>query len=170
MRRALHIALFTIMLGALAPCMELHAQEKSDSTKMTKEEALETLRRIESRPFGRRVRELRGKMLDWLLMSDLDTRDCGGLDHLLASANSYIGFDLMVQIPLSSARFILEHPDSAANTLAVRRAGVRGALALYEAHRRATPRFAVDDLDALLKARDNGTLDGVIVEATRGCR
>jgi hypothetical protein len=79
--------------------------------------------------------------------------------------------EIFFQMPLSSAAFIIEHPDQAKDDVAVNKAGLEGALRAYEAILKAKPKAKWPFLDELIERREKGTLEEYVREiATTKCK
>jgi hypothetical protein len=72
---------------------------------------------------------------------------------------------------MSSAAFIIEHPDQARDDVAVNKAGIEGTLKAYEAILRTKPKARWPFLDELIARRDKGTLEDYVREiSTTKCK
>lgn len=74
------------------------------------------------------------------------------------------------QFALSSAAFIIEHPDKAADEVAPYIAGVEGVLRTYKSTIKSEPEARSDELDELLKLQAAGTLADYVRKAAKDCQ
>ena len=69
----------------------------------------------------------------------------------------------------SQAKFIIEHPDKAADEVAVQLAGVEGVLRMWQAIKAAKPKAKFPVLDELLVKQRAGTLADHVQEGWNKC-
>jgi len=74
------------------------------------------------------------------------------------------------QFALSSAAFIIEHPDKASDEVAHYIAGVEGVLRAYKATLKSEPEARSDELDVLLQKQASGTLADYVRKAAKDCQ
>ncbi len=74
------------------------------------------------------------------------------------------------QFALSSAAFIIEHPDRATDQVAPYIAGVEGVLRAYKSTVKSEPEAKSDELDELLKMQAAGTLADYVRKAAKDCQ
>jgi hypothetical protein len=78
--------------------------------------------------------------------------------------------ELEMQPMFSSAAFIIEHPDKAADEPAIYQAGLEGTLKAYEAILKSKPKAKWEFLDELVIRRDKGELNAYVMEVLQnGC-
>lgn len=88
------------------------------------------IRAVEAHPFAPDVLEARRALLVWLIDSpDITVHVCAGPAEALAGAPA----ELIYQWQVSSAAYMIEHPDSANDAARVSVGGLRGALATWAA-------------------------------------
>lgn len=78
--------------------------------------------------------------------------------------------EMVTQLLLSSAAFIIGNPDAARDDRAQYLAGVEGVLNAYQSVLRDKPRAASKALDDLLRKQKDGTLVEFIRDVSRDCR
>lgn len=74
------------------------------------------------------------------------------------------------QFAISSAAFIIEHPDKATDQVAPYIAGVEGVLRAYKSTVKSEPEAKSDELDELLKMQAAGTLADYVRKAAKDCQ
>jgi hypothetical protein len=74
------------------------------------------------------------------------------------------------QFALSSAAFLIEHPDKAGDEVAPYIAGVEGVLRAYKSTLKSEPEATSDELDELLKLQVAGTLADYVRKAAKDCQ
>ncbi|HVZ40714.1 MAG TPA: hypothetical protein VHI13_15650 [Candidatus Kapabacteria bacterium] len=137
---------------------------------LNREQVMAIARRLETDPLGEGARTLRQAAMQWLARStDLLMTPCDELMSPMATWHAKYGNELMSQILLSGAAFLLAHPDSATDPIAVHRAGMIGCLRAYEAILRREPREVIPSLDLFIEYRDYGNFDDYIARVTAPC-
>lgn len=74
------------------------------------------------------------------------------------------------QLLISSAAFLIEHPDQAENYRAQSIAGMEGVLKTYSAIIKADPQATAKSLDDLLEKQREGKLADAVGETTKSCQ
>ena len=73
------------------------------------------------------------------------------------------------QLLISSAAFLIEHPEQADNYRAQSIGGMEGVLKAYAAILKAEPQATAKSLDALLQKQREGKLAEAVSEVVKGC-
>ena len=77
--------------------------------------------------------------------------------------------EITQQMIISSAAFMIEHPDKAKDEQAVALSGLLGALKTYQAILKQDPGSRWPYADKLIQMRDQGKLDGYVTETRKKC-
>ncbi|MFN7941081.1 MAG: hypothetical protein U0X73_05755 [Thermoanaerobaculia bacterium] len=158
-----------LLLSLTMPCVA-GAGSRGPSTSEERAKAVQLVHLLEAQPLHKDAKSARTWLLAWLAeVPDITVSMCPALLGLHVEKREKYAAELALQQALSSAAFIIEKPDQASNPAAVDLAGVEGVLRAYEALLAAKPTARIPSLDALLKARADGTLAGVVAENAKGC-
>jgi hypothetical protein len=168
------ILILTLALLFVVIAQKTPAQERGPSTPEERAKALQIARQLESDPLGKDAKEARSWMLTWLInVPDISVTVCPNyLEPLFGKdKNKNYASDLTLQMTLSSAAFIIEHPDQAKDDVAVNKAGLEGTLRAYEAILKTKPKATWPFLDQLIERRNKGTLEDYVREiSTTKCK
>jgi carboxypeptidase Q len=143
---------------------------RGPSTPEERQRAVAVVRALEEDPLNRDARQWRQWLVAWLSeIPDITVSMCLSLLGETFESERRYGAELGLQQSLSSAAFMIEHPDRVQDRLAVSLAGVEGVIAAYEALLSKKPKARFASLDALLEAREKGELQGVVASNMESC-
>ncbi|MBS1911954.1 MAG: hypothetical protein JST22_08220 [Bacteroidetes bacterium] len=170
MNRLLLLIPLLALLGRSPAPAQTAAADSALHAPLNREQMVVIAQRLEADPLGDSARTLRQAAMQWLAQStDLLMTPCDELMSPMATWRAKYGNELMSQILLSGAAFLLAHPDSAADPIAVHRAGMIGCLRAYEAILCREPQAVIPSLDLFIEYRDYGNLDDYIAQITAPC-
>lgn len=153
------VALALVFALGLA-ASEASAQKRGPSTPEERAQVVRLVRALESDPLGKEAKDARSSVLRWLIeVPDVSVTVCSDYLKPLMDKDKNYSSELFFQMTLSSAAFIIEHPDQAKDDVAVNKAGVEGALRAYEAILKQKPKAQWPFLDELIQRREKGTLE-----------
>src|SRR5690348_13155036 len=134
-------------LASLCAAVTICAAAEPTSDK-TKARMIELIGKLEADPFTKDGREIRSEVLIWLTEApDVSVSVCGDVLGDITKFKGDEGGTLVVQLAFSEAKFILEHPDKAADQHEINVAGVEGVLRTYASMRVSKPKLAIRQLD-----------------------
>jgi hypothetical protein len=143
---------------------------RGPSTSEERSKAVNLVRALEADPLNEGARDSRRWLVAWLSeIPDITVQMCPALLGENFEVNKKYAAELALQQSLSSAAFIIEHPDRANDKLAVSIAGVEGVFKAYEAILTQKPKAHFKSLDALLEARSKGTLESIVAQNMKAC-
>src|SRR4029453_5511192 len=140
---------------------QVHAADvRGLSTAAERAEVVAPIRALEQNPLAEDAPTTRQQLRQWMIdVPDIRFRFCTELlGHALPQDYPY-GQELNMQVTLSGAVLTIEHPERARDELAIDRAGVEGALRVYERLLAARPEARLAFLDDLVAKRERGELD-----------
>ena len=150
-------ALLLAALSMVATTSVVNAAEATSAE--TKARMISLISKLESDPFTRDGRDIRGEVISWLTEApDVTVKVCTNVLGDITKIKGDDGGTLVVQLMLSEAKFILEHPDKEADQLAVNVAGIEGVLRTYAAMRAVKPKLAIREFDQLAQLQTSGQL------------
>ena len=147
------------------------AAARGPSTPAERKKAVETTRRLERYPLSPSANADRMWLLKWIVdIPDINVRGCSGpLDALIQDDGSRYGKQLYAQSMFGMTAFMIEHPQSKEDWVAVQTAGVESTLRAYQSLLAAEPGARWEELDALLEARREGKLHDLVEQTMEGC-
>jgi hypothetical protein len=145
------------------------AQEPTSSEK--KAEMIRRVDSLEVHPYGNDADGSRKAVMEWLTDApDVTVTVCGAL---LGDVEKLEGEKddpgLLLQLMFAEARFILQHPEQAQDEKAVHTAGLKGALAFYDAMKKERPGVKFATIERIAKANADGKLDDLVSTAIKKC-
>jgi hypothetical protein len=126
---------------------------------------------LESDPYAKDGKDIRREVLVWLIDApDVTVGICTNVLGDIKKLKGDDGATLTTQLAFSQAKYILEHPDKAADKHAVNIAGVEGVLRTYDAMKRAKPKVKFAPMEQLLQLQSNGGLDAFVDSGLAQCK
>ena len=145
-------------------------EARGPSTPQERDQAVRLVHLLEADPLASKARDARTWLVTWLAeVPDITVAMCTGLLGPDFDSHGKFASELAVQQALSSAAFKIEHPDEAADDIAVNTAAVSGVLLAYESVLKQHPKAKQKSLDALIAARESGSLRARVVELSKSC-
>lgn len=171
MRKSLTLfaAVFALALCAGAA----GAQEKrKPSTPEQRQRAVETATLLENEPFHKDAKKLREQLLLFLIQApDIHVTLCSDVLGDYSQIKGEYASLVTGQLAFSTAKFVIEHPEQAADHERAFLAGVEGVLRTYQNIKKAKPKVEMKPLEALLAKQQAGELaDFVKAAAATGCK
>ena len=147
------------------------AADRGPSTKAEREKAVRIAHQIEAAPLDKGLRSDREWALKWLIeVPDVHVVLCPHVLGDFLNTKYKYSSEIMVQLTLSSAAFVIEHPDQAGDPAAQYLGGVEGVLKAYQAILKEKPKARSKVLDALLEKQSKGELKGFVEAASKRCK
>ena len=163
------IAIATLFAGFLAP-QSGRAQTRGNSTPEERTRAVKVAHELEQDPLAKDAKMQREWMIQWIVeIPDITVDVCFDYFGTLPDPPKGHSGEITKQMVLSSAAFMIEHPDKAKDEQAVALMGLLGALKAYQVilKQDAASRWA--HLDKLIQMREQGKLDDYVTETRRKC-
>jgi hypothetical protein len=161
-----------VMLAVSAAAAGQNTPPRGSSTPEERARAVAIAHKLEAAPLDQSLTPEREWALRWLIeVPDVTVKVCAGVlgRDFLRTKYKYSS-NLVVQFTLSSAAFILEHPDKAGHQVATYTAGAEGVLKAYAAILRENPRAKWKALDDPLEKQGQGQLADYVRENSRTCK
>lgn len=168
MRNAILIcaAIVFLNLGAAAQA----GQEREPSTAEERQRAVAIAHKLEVAPLDKSLYPEREWALKWVIdVPDVHVKLCPGVLGRFINAKYKYSSEILVQLTLSSAAFVLEHPDKAEDDVAQYTAGVEGVLKAYEAILKTNGKATSKDLDQLRQLQNQGKLADFVRQGSGPC-
>lgn len=173
MRNKTILTMIALLFALSLTASSADAQNKrGPSTLEERAQAVRLTRALEADPLNEKAKDARRWLLGWLSdVPDITVTICPDYLRPIFNSDKNYSPEIFFQMTLSSAAFIIEHPDQAKDDVAVNRAGVEGSLKAYEAIVKAKPKAKSAFLDDLIAKRDKGTLEEYVREiSTTKCK
>ena len=169
-RRAIRNILILSMLFGLAANRAARAQERGPSTPEERARAVKVSRDLENDPLGKDAKEQRDWALDWIeKIPDITVNVCFDFFGKLPDPPRGHSKEIAMQMIISSAAFMIEHPDKVKDEQAIALAGLLGSLKTYQAILKQDASSRWPYVDKLVVMREEGKLDDYIGETRRKC-
>ena len=145
------------------------AQQGTLSVKDRKK-LVELATKLENEPLSKKAPKDRKKVLTLIQRApDLTVPPCRALLDELLLSKELGAQELRVQMTISGAMFLVQHPEAAGDRAAVYAAGLEGALRTYENMRHMNPLVQIDAMDELVERRERGTLADYVRQSMAAC-
>ena len=163
-----------VLLGVAMAVLELAASaqsfERSPSSAKDRQRVVTIAHKMEEKPLDNGQQSDREWALKWVIdVPDIHVDLCPEvLGDFTASEYKYRTL-ITVQLTLSSAAFLIQHPDKNEDQVAEFTAGVEGVLRAYKSILHSHPRERSPDLDDLMNKQKSGQLADFIKDAAETC-
>jgi hypothetical protein len=127
--------------------------------------------KLEAAPLDPALAPERQWAVNWSVAApDIHVKICPALLGDLRRPKYKYSSEISEQLLISSAAFLIEHPDQAENYRAQSLGGMEGVLKAYSAIIKADPQATTKPLDALLEKQREGKLADAVWEIAKGCQ
>jgi hypothetical protein len=152
-----------------SPAPEKPAEKHS--TPEDRQRLLAIAHKLEAAPLDAALAPEREWAVSWVVAApDIHVRICPSLLGDLRRPRYKYKAEIGEQFLISSAAFLIEHPDQADNNRAQSVGGMEGVLKAYSAIVKAEPQATAKSLDALLEKQREGKLADVVWEIAKTCQ
>ena len=168
------IAVATLLLG-LFVVQAVGAQQqlqphRGPSTAEERARAVKIAHELEGDPLARDAKENREWVIQWIIdIPDITVTVCNDYFGQLPKVIRGHIREIVNQMVISSAAFMIEHPDKVKDEQAVATAGLLGALKVYQSILKQDPDARWPYVDKVVQMRDQGKLDDFITDTRRKC-
>jgi hypothetical protein len=146
-------------------------EQRGPSTAEERARAVKVAHQLEEDPLGKDAKEQRAWMIQWIIeIPDITVTVCGEYFGSLPDPPRGHSQEVFTQMMLSSAAFMIEHPDKVKDEQAVAVAGLLGSLKAYEAVLKQDPSAHWAYVDRLVRMREQGKLEDYVTETRIKCK
>ena len=146
-------------------------EQRGPSTAEERVRAVKVARQLEEDPLGKDAKEQRAWMIQWIIeIPDITVNVCAEYFGSLPNPPRGHSQEVFTQMMLSSAAFMIEHPDKIKDEQAVAVAGLLGSLKAYEAVLKQDPSAHWTYVDRLVRMREQGKLEDYVTETRIKCK
>ena len=166
------IAIATLLLGFFV-VRAAHAQQQQKRGPSTAEErarAVKIAHELEENPLAKDAKDNREWVVQWIVdIPDITVNVC--FEYFGKMPNPPRGHfkEIVNQMIISSAAFMIEHPDKVKDEQAIATAGLLGALKAYQSILKGDPEARWSQVDKIVQMRDQGKLDDFVSDTRRKC-
>ena len=147
------------------------AQSRDPASAEQRQRVIAIAHKLEGTPLDQTLFPEREWAKQWVLQNpDVRIRMCMQLLPDLRRPRYKFRLEIVDQMMLSSAAFLIEHPDKAGDHLAENVGGLQGVLKAYAAIVKSNPDARVQALDDMLEKESRGKLVEFAREAIKACR
>ena len=166
------IRIFTcaMLVAGLFALRAARAQQRGPSTLEERARAVKIAHELEEDPLGKDAKEKRQWVIQWIIaIPDITVTECSEFFGRTPGTTHAHSKEIVYQMDISSAAFMIEHPDRAKDDQAVATAGLLGSLKTYQSILKREPEARWPYLDKLVQMRDEGKLDDYVSDTRRKC-
>jgi hypothetical protein len=166
------IAVASLILGFI-PCVARPQDHQPDHAPSTPEERAKAVKighALEEDPLSKDAKDERAWVVKWIVeIPDITVNVCFDYFGKLPDPPRGYSTEISWQMVISSAVFMIEHPDKAQDEQAVTVTGLEGALKSYQAILKQDSSARWPFVDKLVQMRDENKLDDYVAETRRKC-
>jgi hypothetical protein len=166
------IAIATLLLGlfVVRTARAQQHQQRGPSTAEERTRAVKVAHELEVDPLAKEAKDNRAWMIQWITdIPDITVTECSEYFGKLTKPLRGHVLEIVMQMDISSAAFMIEHPDKAKDEQAVATAGLLGSLKAYQAILKGDPDARWPYVDKIVQMRDQGKLDDFVSDTRRKC-
>jgi hypothetical protein len=168
--RAIAIATLIVALCGVRPAHAQHQQQRGPSTAEERSRAVKVARELEIDPLGKDAKDDREWVMQWIVdIPDITVNVCFDYFGKMPDPPRGHSKEIVRQMIISSAAFMIEHPDKTKDEQAIVTAGLLGSLKAYQAILKGEPDARWPYMDKIVQMRDQGKLDDFVSDTRRKC-
>ena len=159
-----------LTLSLLFSLLAAMAQSRDPASAEQRRRVVAIAHKLEATPLDQALFPEKGWAKQWVIENpDVRIRMCMQLLPDLRHPRYKFRVEIVDQMMLSSAAFLIEHPDKAGDHLAENVGGLQGVLKAYSAIVKSNPDARVQALDELLEKESRGKLVEFARETIKAC-
>ena len=163
------IAITTLVLGFIS-VRAVRAQDRGPSTPEERAKAVKIAHDLENDPLATDAKEQRTWVIQWIIeIPDITVNVCFDYFGKLPDPPRGHSTEIARQMVISSAAFMIEHPDKAKDEQAVALSGLLGAIKAYQSIVKQESASRWGQMDKLVLMREQGKLDEYVSDTRRKC-
>ena len=169
--RAITLAAFLLGIFCVQPAHAQQPQKRGPSTSEERARAVKVAHELEADPLAKEAKDNREWVYKWIEdIPDITVNVCYEFFGSLPKPPRGHSLEIVNQMAISSAAFMIEHPDKSKDEQAIATAGLLGALKAYQAILKGDTDARWPYLDKIIQMRDQGKLDDYISDTRRKCQ
>ena len=167
------IAIATLVLGffvAQAARAQQPPQQRGPSTAEERTRAVKVAHQLEDDPLAKDAKDNREWVIQWIVdIPDITVNVCFEYFGKMPNPPRGHSKEIVRQMIISSAAFMIEHPDKVKDEQAIATAGLLGSLKAYQTILKGESDARWPYLDKVVQMRDQGKLDEFVSDTRRKC-
>jgi hypothetical protein len=167
------IAIATLLLGLLvvqAARAQQPPQQRGPSTAEERARAVKVAHQLEEDPLAKDAKDNREWVIQWIVdIPDITVNVCFEYFGKMPNPPRGHSKEIVRQMIISSAAFMIEHPDKVKDEQAIATAGLLGSLKAYQTILKGETDARWPYLDKVVQMRDQGKLDEFVSDTRRKC-
>src|ERR1700693_3695522 len=172
-RATAYATLFLGFFFVRATCAQQHQTpppHRGPSTAEERTRVVKIAHALESDPLAKDAKDNREWVIQWIIdIPDITVTVCNDYFGQLPKVTRGHIREIVNQMVISSAAFMIEHPDKTKDDQAVATAGLLGALKAYQSILKQEPDSRWPYVDKVVQMRDQGKLDDFVTDTRRKC-
>jgi hypothetical protein len=149
---------------------EQQPHQRGPSTAEERTRAVKIARALEADPLAKDAKENREWVIQWIVdIPDITVTVCDEYFGTVSKTTKGHAREVINQMVISSAAFMIEHPDKVKDEQAIATAGLLGSLKSYQAILKQEPDSRWPYIDKIVMMRDQGKLDDFVSDTRRKC-
>jgi hypothetical protein len=162
------LGLFAV--GAARAQQQPPPQKHGPSTSEERARAVKVAHALEDAPLVKGAKEDRDWVLQWIVdIPDITVNVCFDYFGKMPDPPRGHSKEIVRQMIISSAAFMIEHPDKAKDEQAIATAGLLGSLKAYQSILKQEADARWPYMDKMVQMRDQGKLDDFVSDTRRKC-
>lgn len=146
------------------------SQHRGPSTPEERARAVKIAHELEEDPLAKDAKDKRAWVIQWIVdIPDITVTECSDFFGNVSNPAHPHAKEIVYQMDISSASFMIEHPDKAKDEQAVATAGLLGSLKVYQSILKQQPDARWPYLDKIVQMREQGKLDDYVSDTRRKC-
>jgi hypothetical protein len=163
------IAIGALILGLIS-VRAVRAQERGPSTPEERAKAVKIAHDLEDDPLASDADKQRAWVIQWIIdIPDITVDVCFDYFGKLPDPPRGHSMEIARQMIISSAAFMIEHPDKAKDEQASTLSGLLGAIKAYQAILKKDSASRWEQMDKLVEMRNQDKLDEFVSDTRRKC-
>ncbi|MGD0907257.1 MAG: hypothetical protein ABSA96_06725 [Candidatus Acidiferrales bacterium] len=165
--RAIAIAM---LLFGITGAPSVRAQQRGPSTSEERSKAVKIAHDLEDDPLAKDAKAQREWVIQWIVdIPDITVNVCFDYFGKLPDPPRGHSTEIARQMVISSAAFMIEHPEKAKDEQTIALSGLLGSLKAYQSILKQDPTARWAQMDKLIQMRDQGKLDDYVTDTRRKC-
>ncbi len=163
-------AAFAVSIAVTCTALCASAAQRTPTSPKDRKRIAELADRLETAPLAKRAKKDRAKILTMIDNApDLQVQACRALLGELLLVKRLEAQQLYVQLRISTARYLIEHPDASADRERALTGGIEGVLRTYENMHHTNPALTITFVDDLVERTARDGVDAYVRESLGDC-
>ncbi len=167
---AARIIMIASLVVGLGSARAVGAQGRGPSTPEERARAVKIAHQLEDDPLAKEAKEQREWVIQWITdIPDITVDVCFEYFGKRPDPHGGHSMEIANQMIISSAAFMIEHPDKVKDEQAIALAGLLGSIKAYQAILKQDSESRWTQMDKLIEMREQGKLDEFVGDTRRKC-